>query len=119
MVTNAEEAWEKFIEMDKSNICDSSNERPIVIKETIINNKVYRADPPLHFDVSYNKKASLYDLRGDFGIILCDSSRMDLEETLKEHLKFLWKEYAEESSNRLTSEANNLRDELLKRLREI
>ena len=105
--------------MDKSNTCDSRNERPIVIKETIINNKVYRADPPLHFDVSYNKKASLYDLRGDFGIILCDSSHMDLEETLKEHLKFLWKEYAEESSNRLTSEANNLRDELLKRLKEI
>ena len=105
--------------MDKSNTCDSGNERPIVIKETIINNKVYRADPPLHFDVSYNKKASLYDLRGDFGIILCDSSRMDLEETLKEHLKFLWKEYAEESSNRLTSEADDLKNEMLKRLREI
>ena len=75
------------------------------------------ADPPLHFSVKFDPESELYDLRGEFGIILGARSQIDLMEDLNDTLRMLWEEYAKEEPERLSGDARELRDEIKSRVR--
>ena len=72
--------------------------------------------PPLRFKVEYDPVDQLYDLDGEFGISVSANSRSDLYQELQEALSMLWIEYGEESPDRLSPKARQLRNELRKRL---
>lgn len=92
------------------------DDRPIQLSEVKINNSVYRADPPLNFDVKFDSKALLYELEGDFGIYLFDESRDELEASLEDELQFLWNDVGEEKAELLADDALGLQSELINRL---
>ena len=81
-------------------------------------NKIYRADPPLRFQASFEPRHRLYDLRGDFGIEISIESRSELAEALDSMIEMLWREYALENPERLTGDAQILRRQLRDRIRE-
>ena len=92
------------------------DESPIQLNEVKINNSIYRADPPLNFDVKFNSKALLYELEGDFDIYIFDESRDELEVSLEDELQFLWNDIAEEQAELLADDALRLQSELRNRL---
>ena len=92
------------------------DEDTIELREVDLCNIPYRASPPLRFKVKYDRLDRLHDLDGDFGISLSASSRFDLHYELQEALSMLWMEYGEESPDRLSPKARQLRRDLRKRL---
>ena len=93
------------------------DEGDIELRELALYNVLYRADPPLRFHVTFDADDQLYDLDGDFEISLSADSRPQLLQELNEVLAMLWIDYAQEQPERLSPEAQNLRIELLERLR--
>ena len=93
----------------------------IEIRDLILCNVRYQADPPLRFQVSVdrNRRNRLYYLRGDFGIELSAESRPELKEALDSTLGMLWEEYAQEIPERLSGDARRLKSALLDRIRRI
>ena len=92
------------------------DERPVEISDLYIDNVSYRANPPLLFSVHFDQKDQLYDLDGDFDITVFAESRSGLDTALREELRMLWLEYAQEDPERLSREARKLRKELRGRL---
>ncbi len=88
------------------------DESSIQLSEAKINNSIYRADPPLNFDVKFDSNALLYDLEGDFDIYIFDESRDELEVSLEDELQFLWNDIAEEQAELLANNALELQFEL-------
>ena len=95
------------------------NESPIQIREFVFGDARYHLDPPLSFEVSFNREDHLYDLCGDFEVKLSAESRPDLEDALDDSLVMLWTEYAQEQPSRLSPKAQELRSQLLGRFRKI
>ena len=95
----------------------SVDESPIIVGELNIDDTCYLADPPLSFKVTFDRKDLLYDLEGDFGIMLSGLARPDLEQILRNELELLWNEYAKEKSSRLSAQARKLRKNLRERFR--
>ena len=95
----------------------SLDEGDIELRELALYNVLYRADPPLRFHVTYDADDQLYDLDGDFEISLSAGSRPQLLHELNEVLSMLWIDYAQEEPERLSPKAQNLRTQLLQRLR--
>ena len=93
------------------------DEGDIQLRELSLCNVLYRADPPLRFHVTYDAEDQLYDLDGDFDISLSADSRPQLLQELNEVLSMLWIDYAQEEPERLSPKAQDLRTELLDRLR--
>ena len=93
------------------------DEGDIELRELSLYNVLYRADPPLRFHVRYDAEDQLYDLDGDFEISLSADSRPQLLQELNEVLSMLWIDYAQEEPDRLSPKAQDLRAELLDRLR--
>lgn len=91
---------DKIIEID---------ETPIEIREIVIDNVRYRAAPPLRFEVKFDSQDCLYDLQGDFGILVHAATRDDLEDMLRDNLDMLWVEYAQEDPEKLARSARNSR----------
>ena len=54
------------------------NESPIQIREFVFGDARYYLDPPLRFEVSFNREDHLYDLCGDFEVKLSAESRPEL-----------------------------------------
>lgn len=92
------------------------DESPIQLSDVKINNSIYRANPPLNFDVKFDSKALLYELEGDFDIYLFDESRDELEASLEDELQFLWNDIGEEKAELLADDALRLQSELRNRL---
>ena len=92
------------------------DESSIQLSEVKINNSIYRADPPLNFDVKFDSNALLYELEGDFEIYIFDESRDELEISLEDELQFLWNDIAEEQAKFLADDALRLQFELKNRL---
>lgn len=86
-------------------------------RELFFRNEIYRADPPLRFRASFDRRGRIYDIRGDFGIEISVESRSEIEEALDSTLEMLWSEYALEDPERLTRDAQILRRRLLDRIR--
>lgn len=95
------------------------DESKIELHEIAIDNKRYQAATPLIFNVVYDREDCIYDLEGDFGIILFADTRPELEEDLNEAIAVLWNEIACEKPTRLSPQARNLRKEMQNRLRDI
>lgn len=76
----------------------------------------YLAAPPLRFDVAFNRGDRLYELAGEFGIVLASRTRDELEELLDDTLCMLWREYAEEDPAALSPRALELRRQLRSRI---
>lgn len=97
----------------------TGRKKEIIIEkhELFFCNETYRADPPLRFRASFDRRHRLYDLRGDFGIEISVESRSEMEEALDSMLEMLWSEYALEDPERLTGDAQILRRRLLDRIR--
>lgn len=93
------------------------HEDQIEIRKFEFDNDLYVANPPLNFRVKFDPECKLYDLRGEFGIILSAPSRIDLMENLNDALRLLWDEYAKEDPERLSGDAQDLRNEINNRLR--
>ena len=88
----------------------------IQMDEVKINNAVYRADPPLKFDVTFDSEVFYYDLEGDFNIYIFKETREELEESLERDLQYLWNEFGEEQTDPLSRGAIRLQSELRNRL---
>ena len=93
------------------------DECDIELRELSLYDILYRADPPLRFHVTYDAEDQLYELDGDFEISLSADSRPQLLQELNEVLSMLWIDYAQEEPDRLSPKAQDLRAELLNRLR--
>ena len=93
------------------------HENRIEIGKFEFDDDLYIADPPLRFQVKSDPESKLYDLRGEFGIILGARSRIDLLEDLNDTLRMLWEEYAKEDPESLSGDAQELRDEINNRFR--
>ena len=93
------------------------HENRIEIGKFEFDDDLYIADPPLRFPVKFDPESELYDLRGEFGIILGARSQIDLMEDLNDTLRMLWEEYAKEDPERLSGDARELRDEINCRFR--
>ena len=92
------------------------DESSIQLSEVKINNSIFRADPPLNFDVKFDSNALLYELEGDFDIYIFDESRDELEVSLEDELQFLWNDIGEEQAELLSNDALRLQSELRNRL---
>ena len=89
----------------------------IEIRKFEFDDDLYIADPPLRFRVKSDSESKLYDLRGEFGIILGARSQTDLMGDLNDTIRVLWEEYAKEDPERLSGDAQDLRDEINSRFR--
>ena len=95
------------------------DESSIEIHEVPLSGSLYRAVPPLRFDVAFDREDLLYDLSGDFGITLSAESRSQLTDALTETLEMLWTEYAQENPETLSRKARELRRDLLDRFPDV
>ena len=101
---------DRIVEIDESSI---------KIGELTLGDLHYRADPPLHFEVVFDREDHLYDLKGEFGITLWAEARPELEDALYETLAMLWAEYVQDESSRLSPGALKLQAELRRRIQDI
>ena len=85
-----------------------TDERPIERSGFSVEERSYVAAPPLRFDVAFNGDDRLYELAGEFGIVLASATRAELEELLDDTLRMLWREYAEEDPAALSPKALEL-----------
>ena len=87
--------------------------------EVALRNIPYKAEPPLKFDVKFDRKHHLYELRGEFNIVLSAKSFSELREALDAELDMLWVEYAKEDPKTLSLDARELQEQLLGRLQDL
>ena len=92
------------------------DERPIERSGFSVEEHSYVAAPPLRFDVAFNRGDRLYELAGEFGIVLASPTRDELEKLLDDTLRMLWREYAEEDPAALSPKALELRRQLRTRI---
>lgn len=92
------------------------DERPIERGGFSVEERSYVAAPPLRFDVAFNRGDRLYELAGEFSIVLASATRDELEELLDDTLRMLWREYAEEDPAALSPKALELRSQLRSRI---
>ena len=88
---------------------------PIVVRWIVFDTGEHIAEPPLRFEVSFDAEAGLFDLEGEFGVILCAETRDELEDVLADTLGLQWDEYALAGPDALSPKAQELRHELLQR----
>ena len=88
---------------------------PIVVRSIVFDTGEYIPAPPLRFDVSFDAEAGLFDLEGDFRVVLCAETRDALEDLLADTLGLQWDEYALQGPDALSPKAEELRLELLQR----
>ena len=114
-------------------VCHDENGQPICLtdidevldggileySEIALRNVPYTAEPPLTFEVKFDHEHHLYELRGEFNIVISAKSFSELKESLDAELDMLWVEYAEEDPHALSLDARELRKQLLGRLRDM
>lgn len=83
--------------------------------EVALRNIPYKAEPPLTFEVKFDHEHHLYELRGEFNIVISAKSFSELRESLDAELDMLWVEYAKEDPQALSLDARELREQLLGR----
>lgn len=87
--------------------------------EVALRNIPYKAEPPLIFDVKFDHEHQLYELRGDFNILISGKSFSELRDSLDAELDMLWVEYAKEDPQALSLDARELRKQLVDRFRDM
>lgn len=89
------------------------DDSPMQVRFVEIDGNALEAKEPLDFDVVYNAESQLYELSGEFDIILGAETRPELEGQLNDELVMLWEEYALAEPDSLTTAAQRLRENLL------
>lgn len=92
------------------------DERPIERGGFSVGERSYTAAPPLRFNVAFNRGDRLYELAGEFDIVLTSATRAELKKLLDDTLRMLWREYAEEDPAALSPKALELRRQLRSRV---
>ena len=92
-----------------------ADERPIEVGVIAVGDARLAAVPPLRFDVAFDANGGVYELTGEFDIVLAAPTRRELEDALDDTLAMLWREYAEEDPAALSPKAAALRRELRSR----
>ena len=101
-------------EVDEVTVIDESR---IEIHHFISEGKRLAVEDPLIFDVTFDLAAQAYLLTGEFGITCIAETRLELEEVLEETLEMYWQEFALEATDKLTTKANDLKEEMLGRVK--
>lgn len=94
------------------------DQSPIYTGEIRTGARVLQPVRAIEFHVAFNKETELYEIEGEFGVILAAETRPQLESILDEELAMLWQEYAKEDPENLTDKARQLRDDLLASFKE-
>ena len=92
-----------------------ADERPIGVGVIAVGDARLAAVPPLRFDVAFDANSGVYELTGEFDIVLASPTRRELEDALDDTLAMLWREYAEGDPAALSPKAAALRRELRSR----
>lgn len=88
------------------------DESSIDVAEFVYRGVRYVANPPLRFDVTFDRTDALYDLQGPFDVLLWADSREYLADALEAELNLLFEDYAEEDPAHLSPDAKTLRDQI-------
>ena len=94
---------------------------PMVFTEFESGGKRYRTERPLVFTIEYSEEdgAGLYLFEGEFNIISGGYSREEVWDMIDDHLGLLWREYAENTSDRMTTGAKQLGADLRERFQPV
>ena len=87
--------------------------------EIALRNIPYKAEPPLSFDVKFDHEHQLYELQGEFNILISGKSFSELRDSLDAELDMLWVEYAKEDPQALSLDAQELQKQLVDRFRDL
>jgi hypothetical protein len=90
---------------------------PMVFTEFVCNGRRYRTDRPLVFTFEYAEEdgVGIYLFEGEYNIISGAHSREEAGDMIDDTLDFLWREYAEISSVKMTLGAKALGQDLRRR----
>lgn len=90
---------------------------PMVFTEFVSNGRRYRTDKPLVFTFEYSEEdgVGLYLFEGEYNIISGAYSREEAWDMIDDTLGWMWREYAESSSERMTRGAKELGQDLRRR----
>ena len=102
-------------EVKKIHEINEIDESPFEVHEIYFENTKLVADPPLAFEVHYDRNDAIYDVSGDFEIQAFDHSRNIAIELVREMLEVFWKHYAIVDPETLTESAQRLQRELRSR----
>lgn len=89
------------------------DDSPIEVEQFEANGSLYKAKRQISFPVKFDVETQLFEIEGDFGIVLGAETRPYLESQLYAELSMLWVEYAEASEDILTETAKALKLELI------
>jgi hypothetical protein len=85
---------------------------PVIIDSITIGNTTYTATQPLVFHISFEPDEGTYMATGNFHIVVCAETRIELESAISEALVFLWEEYVACDTSILTADARALREQI-------
>ena len=90
---------------------------PMIFTEFVSNGKRYRTERPLVFMFEYSEEdgVGLYLFEGEYNIMHGAETREECWDLIDDSLSWLWREYAESSSEKMTLGAQELGQELRQR----
>ena len=90
---------------------------PMIFTEIVSDGRRYRTDKPLVFTFEYSVEdgVGLYLFEGEYNIMHGAETREECWDLIDDSLGFLWREYAESSSERMTLGAKELGQDLRQR----
>ena len=90
---------------------------PMIFTEFVSQGKRYRTDRPLVFTFEYSEEegVGLYLFEGEYNIMHGAESREECWDIIDDSLGFLWREFAESSSEKRTLGAKELGEDLRQR----
>lgn len=82
-----------------------------------VDRQEYVADPPLRYNVEFDREEEFYVVTGDLDIQFAVDTRADAETRLESEVAFTWIDIAQEKDmNRLSDRAKTVRTEMLRRV---
>ncbi len=109
-----------MINTAKTRELDAPDLSPFEIDRIDLAGSVLVIDPPLILTpISDAENAGLLTVEdGEFNLCVGAETRGALEDEVRQHLAFMWREYALEDPEKLTADAQQLRTALRTRMRE-
>jgi hypothetical protein len=92
---------------------------PLTVESFIVDNAKRVAAKSFDFQVTFEADEGHYIADGPFNMLVSGETREELEDSLTDTLRLLWKEYVESDVNNFTEDAKALRQELLETFSEI
>lgn len=89
------------------------DDSPIDVIQFEAGGKICKATRPVSFPVKFDVDTQLFEIEGEFGVIIGAETRPHLESHLYAEMSMLWTEYAEVSEEVLSSSAKALRSDMI------